>query len=118
MDGFEGALWVGIEKIVFAKCRDAGLDGFGATEHASGIEVFRAKYLSGAVNPSEPGQKREIFPYGAQQNLVKMGVGIHQARHQDAAGCVDDFFAIADLLRRAFAYFGYKAVFYAHIAVE
>ncbi len=94
-----------IEKIVFAKCCDAALNGFDATQHRSGIKVLRAKSLSRAVDPFQPRQKREILPYGAQQNLIKMGMRIDEARHQNAAGAVYDFFGIVDRCRRVFANF-------------
>jgi hypothetical protein len=67
---FECTLGVGIEKIMFAERCGAALDGFDATQHCAGVQVLRTKDLRHTVDPFEPRQEREIFPYGAQQDLV------------------------------------------------
>ena len=103
---------------MFAKRRDAALNGFDATQHRSGVKVLRAKSLSRTVDPFEPRQKREILPNGAQQNLIKMGMRIDEPRHQNAAGAVYDFFVIVDRCRRVFANFRDEPLFDTHMATE
>src|SRR5262245_11163080 len=116
--GFECALRVRIEKIVLAERRDAALNGFDATEHCPGIEVLRPKNLGCAVDPFQPWQKREIFPYGAQQDLIKMSVCVDEPRHQNAADGIYGFFLRVDRFKGAFANFHDGPLFDTHIATE
>ncbi len=80
------------EKIAVAEGRRSGEDHLGDGQHGAGIDGLPVDEpsLGGKDVVVEPGHQGKVIGQTPEEDHRKMGVGVHQSRHDEAARGVDD----------------------------
>ncbi len=80
------------EEIAVAEGRRSGEDHLGDGQHGAGIDGLSVDEtsLGGKDVVVEPGHQGKVIGKTPEENHRKMGVGVDQSRHNDAARGIDD----------------------------